>query len=80
MAYDDSNSMAQQFIKFIEEETKRETDKIVDRYKEQIEKDLEQVRARIVAQAGVRLSELMTIENMGRTIRIEIIKREENHG
>lgn len=77
MAYDDTNSMAQQFIKFIEGETKRETEKIVDRYKEQIEKDLEAVRARIVAQAGVRLSEIMTIENLGRTIRIEIIKREE---
>lgn len=77
MAYDDTNSMAQQFIKFIEEETKRETEKIVDRYKEQIEQDLEAVRARIVAQAGVRLSEIMTIENLGRTIRIEIIKREE---
>lgn len=77
MAYDDGNSMAQSFIKFIEEETKRETEKIIDRYKEQIEKDLEAVRARIVAQAGVRLSELMTIQHDGRTIRIEIIKREE---
>lgn len=77
MAYDDTNSMAQQFVKFIEEETKRETEKIVDRYKEQIEKDLEAVRARVVAQAGVRLSELMTIQDNGRTIRIEIIKREE---
>lgn len=71
------NPMARDFIRFIEEETKIETEKIMKKYQELMNKDLEAVHQKIVANASIRLSELMTIQDLGRTIRIEIIKREE---
>jgi len=71
------NPLAQSLIKFLESETQKETEKIMKKYQDLMIQDLEQVRARIVAQAGVRLSEMMTIQDMGRVVRIEIIKREE---
>lgn len=72
-----NNLMAQAFLEFIEEETKLETEKIVKSYQEKMEADLELARSRIVAKAGVRLSELMSIQDLGRTIRIEITKKEQ---
>lgn len=72
-----NNPMAQAFLEFIEEETKLETEKIVKSYQEKMEADLELARSRIVAKAGVRLSELMSIQDLGRTVRIEITKLEQ---
>lgn len=68
--------MAREFLKYIEEATQEETLKIMKKYQEMMNADLEAVRAKIVAQAGVRLSEMMTIQDLGRTVRIEIIKKE----
>ena len=68
------NPMAQLFLKYIEEETKLETEKIMNTYKEKMNADLEAVRSRIVAKAGVRLSEHMSIQDLGTTVRIEITK------
>lgn len=72
-----NSPLAQSLLKFLESETQKETEKIMKKYQDLMVADLEQARARIVAQAGVRLSELMTIQDMGRVVRIEIIKREE---
>lgn len=71
------DNLTKSFIHFIEEETKLETTKIMEKYQKLMNEDLETARARIVAQAGVRLSELMTVQDMGRTVRIEITKRED---
>jgi hypothetical protein len=68
--------MARQFLKYVEEATKEETLKIMKKYQEQMNADLEAVRAKIVAQAGVRLSSVLSIQDLGRTIRIEIVKTE----
>lgn len=68
---------AQSFLRFIEEETKAETEKIMKKYQELMNKDLSAARERIVASAGVRLSKMMTIHDLGTTIRIEIIKHKE---
>ena len=69
--------MAREFLKYIEEATKEETLKIIKKYQEQMNKDLEAVREKIVAQAGIRLSSMMSVEHYGQTIRIEITKRKE---
>jgi hypothetical protein len=69
-----SDPLTKSFLRFIEEETKAETVKIMKHYQEKMNADLEAVRTRIVAQAGVRLSSMMSIEDLGRTIRIEITK------
>lgn len=65
------------FLDYLEEEVKKETTKVMDSYKEKMIADLEDVRASVIAKASVRLSDMMTIQDMGRTVRIEIIKREE---
>jgi len=70
------NPLAKSFLQYIEEATKEETTKIIEKYKKQMESDLEAARAKIVAQAGVRLSEMMSIQDMGRIVRIEITKEE----
>lgn len=84
MAIKDSantNPFIKSFMDYLEEEVKKETIKIMDNYKEIMIADLDAVRATVVAKASVRLSDMMTIQDLGRTIRIEIIKREEpNHG
>lgn len=69
-----ANPMAREFLKYIEEEVKLETEKIMKSYQEKMELDLENARSRIVAKAGVRLSEMMSIQDLGRTVRIEITK------
>ena len=63
----------------IEQETQAETVKIMKKYQEQMNKDLEEVRARIVAQAGVRLSSHMSMQDLGSAIRIEITKDTTTH-
>lgn len=70
----ESDLMVASLLRFIEEETAIETDKIIEKYKSKIHTEMEDARARIVAQAGVRLSEIMSIQDLGRTIRIEITK------
>ena len=69
--------MAREFLKYIEEATKEETLKIMKKYQEQMNKDLEAVRERIVANSSIRLSQMMSIQHYGKIIRIEITKREE---
>ena len=68
--------MTESFLRFIEEETKAETIKIMEKYQKKMNEDLEAARARIVAQAGVRLSSMMSMQDLGRVIRIEITKQE----
>ena len=53
-----SDPFATSFLKYIEEETKLETEKIMKSYQEKMNQDIEGARARIVAKVGVRLSEL----------------------
>ena len=74
-----TDPMTKMFLKFIEQETQAETVKIMKKYQEQMNKDLEEVRARIVAQAGVRLSSHMSMQDLGSTIRIEITKDTTTH-
>ena len=69
-----SDPMTREFLKYVEEQTKEETLKIMKKYQEKMNEDLEAVRAKIVAQAGVRLSSMMSMQDMGRVIRIEITK------
>ena len=69
-----NDPMAKEFLKYVEEQTKEETLKIMKKYQEKMNEDLEAVRAKIVAQAGVRLSSMMSMQDMGRVIRIEITK------
>lgn len=71
------NSIARDFMRFIEEETKAETEKIMKKYRDLMDADLKAAQQKIVANASIRLSEIMTVQDLGRTIRIEIIKREE---
>ena len=73
-----NDPMAKEFLKYVEEQTKEETLKIMKKYQEKMNEDLEAVRAKIVAQAGVRLSSMMSMQDMGRVIRIEITKRQPN--
>lgn len=74
-----NNGLISEFLRLIEESTKAETEKIIQKYQEEMTAQLEEARARIVAQAGVRMSEIMSIHDLGTTIRIEIVKRDSNH-
>lgn len=69
-----SNPLADSFIKFIEQGTSEEAKKILEKHQEQMSKELEEAMSKVVAQAGVRLSEIMSIQDLGRTVRIEITK------
>lgn len=68
--------LVKSFMRYIEEETKAETIKIMNSYKDKMSADLEAARQRIVASASLRLSQMMTVHDMGRTVRIEITKQE----
>jgi hypothetical protein len=62
------------FLKYIETATQEETEKIMESYKEKMITDLESARLDIIAKASIRLSEHMTVQDLGRTLRIEIVK------
>lgn len=66
--------MVDSFLKYIEEATKEETLKIMKSYQEKMNADLEAVRQKIVANASIRLASYMTVQDLGRTVRIEIVK------
>lgn len=70
--------MVTSFLKYIEEATKEETIKIMKSYQEKMNADLEAVRQKIVANASIKLASFMTVQDLGRTVRIEIVKPEEN--
>ncbi len=69
-----NDPMAKEFLKYVEEQTKEEALKIMKKYQDKMNEDLEAVHAKIVAQAGVRLSSMMSMQDLGRVIRIEITK------
>lgn len=72
-----TDPMVATFLKYIEKATEEETLKIVKSYQEKMNADLEAVRQKIVANASIRLASYMSIKDLGRTIRIEIVKPEE---
>lgn len=61
----------------IEAEIKKETVAIMEKYKKLMEADLQEAQARIVSNMALRISNHMSIAQDGRSIRIEIMKREE---
>jgi len=73
-----NDPLATEFLNYVEKYTQEETLKIMKKYQEKMNEDLEAVRAKIVAQAGVRLSSMMSMQDMGRVIRIEITRRQPN--
>jgi len=56
---------------------KRELDLRFEEIKKEYIKRLEEERERIIADAAIRITELLKIEDLGRTIRIEIEKHKE---
>ena len=72
------DTMTRAFLDYIETATKEETIKIMKKYQKRMNEDLEAARAKIVAQAGIRVSSMMSMQDMGRVIRIEITKETTN--
>ena len=70
-------SFEQSVSNAIEAEIKKETVAIMEKYKKLMEADLEEAQGRVVANMALRMSSQMSIGQDGRTIRIEISKREE---
>lgn len=70
-------SFEQSVSNAIEAEIKKETIAIMEKYKKLMEADLQEAQGRVVANMALRMSSHMSIAEDGRTIRIEISKREE---
>lgn len=70
--------MVQSFLRYIEKETEAQTTKIIKKYQDLMNGELEAVRQQIVANASIRLASYMSVQDLGKTIRIEIKKDGKN--
>ena len=77
MAMGNDMSFERSISDAIEAEIKKETVAIMEKYKNLMEADLQEAQARIVSNMALRISNHMSIAQDGRSIRIEIMKREE---
>ena len=77
MAMGNDMSFERSISDAIEAEIKKETVAIMEKYKKLMEADLQEAQARIVSNMALRISNHMSIAQDGRSIRIEIMKREE---
>lgn len=64
------------FFNFLEDEIGIKSREIVERHKQEMISEIEQMRHEVLASAAVRLSHRINIETFGTTLRIELVRPE----
>lgn len=63
----------------VNSEISKEANQIFDRHKKEMNDEIERLRAGVIMRTVIRISESISFHDLGRTIRIDIIKNEKEN-